>query len=132
MRIMKTMRLLSIALLALLVVPLSFAAKPDKAKVDKGVKQSESAQTRDMKAEHQMKEQQAEATAEEAKMKAEKHREKAKEAKGQAALEGKKDGQERKELGKGSEQGQAKRAENSRKWWKFWAKDSDTEKKSTD
>jgi uncharacterized protein with gpF-like domain len=32
----------------------------------------------------------------------------------------KKTEQERKELGKGSEQGQAKRAENSRKWWKFW------------
>jgi hypothetical protein len=29
--------------------------------------------------------------------------------------------QERKELGKGSEQGQAKRAEHSRKWWKFWS-----------
>ena len=28
--------------------------------------------------------------------------------------------QERKELGKGSEQGQAKRDENSRKWWEFW------------
>lgn len=28
--------------------------------------------------------------------------------------------QERKELGKGSEQGQASREEHSRKWWKFW------------
>lgn len=132
MRTMKTIRLVSFTLMALLVVPFSFAAKPEKDKIDKGMKQSESAQARDMKAEHQMKARQAEATAEEAKMKAEKHREQAKETKGQAALEGKKDGQERKELGKGSEQGQAKRAENSRKWWKFWAKDSDPEKKSTD
>lgn len=29
--------------------------------------------------------------------------------------------QERNETGKGSEQGQAQRAEHSRKWWKFWA-----------
>ncbi len=28
--------------------------------------------------------------------------------------------QERKELGKGSEQGQSSREEHSRKWWKFW------------
>jgi len=28
--------------------------------------------------------------------------------------------QERKELGKGSEQGQASREAHSRKWWKFW------------
>ena len=28
--------------------------------------------------------------------------------------------QERKELGKGSETGQQKREEHSRKWWKFW------------
>jgi len=27
---------------------------------------------------------------------------------------------ERKELDKGSEKGQEKRAENSKKWWKFW------------
>lgn len=33
--------------------------------------------------------------------------------------------QERKELGKGSEQGQLKRAENSRKWWRFWEKKKD-------
>jgi len=32
----------------------------------------------------------------------------------------KKAGQEQKELGKGSEQGQASREEHSRKWWKFW------------
>jgi len=32
----------------------------------------------------------------------------------------KKASQERKELGKGSEQGQASREENSKKWWKFW------------
>lgn len=34
--------------------------------------------------------------------------------------------QERNELDKGSEQGQAKRAEHSRKWWKFWSKDTPT------
>lgn len=28
--------------------------------------------------------------------------------------------QEQKELGKGSEQGQQKREQHSRKWWKFW------------
>ncbi len=28
--------------------------------------------------------------------------------------------QEQKELGQGSEQGQAAREEHSRKWWKFW------------
>ncbi|PWI34116.1 hypothetical protein DI392_07955 [Vibrio albus] len=28
--------------------------------------------------------------------------------------------QEHKELGKGSEKGQQKREENSKKWWKFW------------
>jgi len=28
--------------------------------------------------------------------------------------------QQRNELGKGSEMGQAKREENSKKWWKFW------------
>lgn len=38
----------------------------------------------------------------------------------------KKADQERKELNKGSEQGQAKRAEHSRKWWKFWGKDAPT------
>ncbi len=32
----------------------------------------------------------------------------------------KKSERERKELGKGSEQGQAAREEHSRKWWKFW------------
>ena len=32
----------------------------------------------------------------------------------------KKMGQEQKELGKGSDQGQASREEHSRKWWKFW------------
>ena len=32
----------------------------------------------------------------------------------------KKSESERKELGKGSEQGQASREEHSRKWWKFW------------
>lgn len=32
----------------------------------------------------------------------------------------KKQEQERKELGKGSETGQQKREEHSRKWWKFW------------
>lgn len=30
---------------------------------------------------------------------------------------------ERKELGKGSEQGQKSREEHSRKWWKFWGND---------
>ena len=33
---------------------------------------------------------------------------------------GKKADQERKEAGKGSEKGQTKREENSKKWWKFW------------
>jgi len=131
MGVMKTIRIISFTVLSLLVVPLGFAAKPDKGKSDQGMRQGETMEAHEKKAEKQMKQQQAEATAEEAKMKAEQHREKAKEAHGQAALEGKKDDQERKELGKGSEQGQAKRAENSRKWWKFWAKDSDTEKKST-
>lgn len=32
----------------------------------------------------------------------------------------KKSEQNRNELGKGSEQGQAAREENSKKWWKFW------------
>lgn len=32
----------------------------------------------------------------------------------------KKSEQSRNELGKGSEQGQAAREENSKKWWKFW------------
>ena len=32
----------------------------------------------------------------------------------------KKSEQTRKELGKGSEQGQTSRTENSKKWWKFW------------
>ncbi len=32
----------------------------------------------------------------------------------------KKANQERKEMGKGSEQGQQMREENSKKWWKFW------------
>jgi hypothetical protein len=35
-------------------------------------------------------------------------------------LYSKKADQERKELGKGSEQGQASREEHSRKWWRFW------------
>lgn len=35
----------------------------------------------------------------------------------------KKAGQERKELGKGSEQGQEMREQHSRKWWKFWGND---------
>jgi hypothetical protein len=33
---------------------------------------------------------------------------------------GKKADQERKEVGKGSEKGQTRREENSKKWWKFW------------
>lgn len=42
---------------------------------------------------------------------------------GAAELSGKKADQERKELGKGSEEGQTKRAEKSRKWWKFGSKE---------
>ncbi len=62
-------------------------------------------------------------------------KEKAKQEKEKAEKEAKEDAEEtlkeksnmkdktnaiRKEEGSGSEQGQAKRAENSRKWWKFW------------
>ena len=32
--------------------------------------------------------------------------------------------QERKEIGKGSEQGQASREEHRRKWWKFWEEEN--------
>lgn len=39
---------------------------------------------------------------------------------GQDKQAGKKATQERKEAGKGSEQGQQMRQEHSRKWWKFW------------
>ena len=42
------------------------------------------------------------------------------EASGLARQREKKAEQERKELGKGSEQGQASREEHSRKWWNFW------------
>lgn len=45
---------------------------------------------------------------------------KANEAAGLAKQREKKMEQERKELGKGSETGQQKREEHSRKWWKFW------------
>jgi hypothetical protein len=45
---------------------------------------------------------------------------KANEADGLAKQREKKIEQERKELGKGSETGQQKREEHSRKWWKFW------------
>ena len=45
---------------------------------------------------------------------------KAKDAAGLAKQREKKMEQERKELGKGSETGQQKREEHSRKWWKFW------------
>ena len=43
-----------------------------------------------------------------------------KDNKGMAKQAEKKAEQERKEMGKGSEQGQAARAENSKKWWQFW------------
>jgi hypothetical protein len=46
-----------------------------------------------------------------------------KEATGLAKQTAKKSEQERKELGKGSEQGQKARQEHSRKWWKFWESD---------
>jgi hypothetical protein len=39
---------------------------------------------------------------------------------GLAKQRDKKANQERKELGRGSEQGQQMREEHSRKWWKFW------------
>ena len=58
-------------------------------------------------------------TIQEAQIKAEKEMEAEKKAKEEKQM-AKKAEQERKELGKGSEQGQAKREENSRKWWKFW------------
>ncbi|WP_237062017.1 hypothetical protein [Microbulbifer zhoushanensis] len=48
------------------------------------------------------------------------HMEDAKDNKGMAKQAAKKAEQERKELGKGSEQGQAAREENSKKWWQFW------------
>ena len=42
------------------------------------------------------------------------------EPKGREMQQEKKMNQERKELGQGSEQGQQKREEHSRKWWRFW------------
>jgi hypothetical protein len=59
-------------------------------------------------------EEQAMARAEKAKAKEQKK------AEAMAKHAGKKADKERKEMGKGSEQGQAKREENSKKWWKFW------------
>ena len=40
--------------------------------------------------------------------------------KGMEKQQAKKSEQERKELGKGSEKGQAAREEHSKKWWQFW------------
>ena len=58
---------------------------------------------------------------EEKRLKAEEERMQAeKDNKGMAKQAEKKAEQERKEMGKGSEQGQAARAENSKKWWQFW------------
>ena len=47
-------------------------------------------------------------------------KEKSEEPPGLIKQQEKKQEQERKELGKGSEQGQKQREENSKKWWKFW------------
>lgn len=44
----------------------------------------------------------------------------AEQKKGMEKQDAKKPEQNRNELGKGSEQGQAAREENSKKWWKFW------------
>lgn len=127
---MKTTRLLSV--ITLLVLPLGLNAKPAAEKTDKGAKMSESAQTADAETLKKQKQQQGEAKAEKALKESEKEKDKAKEkvkkAEKEGDLEGKKADQERKELGKGSEQGQAQRAEHSRKWWKFWGKDGEAEK----
>lgn len=124
---MKTTRLLPLAILSLLVLPLGAQAKPDAA-TDKGGKPADvgglADKAKDKKPDVTAKTDEAKAKGEDAKAKSE---DAANEAKKQAALEGKKADQERKELGKGSETGQAKRAEHSRKWWKFWSSDKETE-----
>lgn len=124
---MKTTRLLPLAILSLLVLPLGVQAKPDAA-ADKGGKPADvgslADKAKDKKQDAADKTDEAKAKGEDAKTKAEDAGDAAKK---KAELEGKKADQERKELGKGSETGQAKRAEHSRKWWKFWASDKETE-----
>lgn len=55
-----------------------------------------------------------------AKSKIREHRNDDDRASGLAKQQDMKAGQEQKELGRGSEQGQEAREENSRKWWKIW------------
>ncbi len=129
---MKTSRIIPLSVLALLVLPFGLNAKPEFA--GKGDKMSESTPRKDdaktMADGAKGKAEKGKSKAEdEAKEKAEKAKvEKADaEKKAKAELEGKKAEQERKEIGKGSEKGQAQRAEKSRKWWKFWGGDKTAE-----
>lgn len=121
---MKMKHLLPLCVLSLLVIPLGHAAKPDapagpKPFASDGVNKKDADKARE-------KAEEAKAEAEKTKAETEKKAAEAKEKeKEKAELEGKKSDKERKELGKGSEQGQTKRAEHSRKWWKFWGKDEE-------
>lgn len=98
---------------AMLLPMTSQASKPDGVgKPDRAGQMKEDADSKEAEAKAK-----AKAEADKAKEKADKA---ADDATGLDKQKEKKAEQERKELGKGSEQGQAKRAEHSRKWWKFW------------
>ncbi len=97
----------------------ALAAKPETA--GKGTSKHEQMDTRhDMKNAHPKNKVEAKAepyrlTEEEQRQRAERQREAQENKQREQKTE-----QVRKELDKGSEQGQKARAENSKKWWKFW------------
>ncbi|HKK17395.1 MAG TPA: hypothetical protein VJ952_01830 [Opitutales bacterium] len=115
-------------LLGILVFALStvHAGKPEgvgKGKPDMKMSEKHTDKAKAAKSAAEEKAEEAEEKAEKAREKeaemAEEAREKADKAKEKAKASDKSDAI-RKEAGKGSETGQAKREENSRKWWKFW------------
>lgn len=114
---MKTTKFIPLAILSLLMLPIGLQAKPD---APGGGKPAEIGgavdKAKDMKPDAMPpKPHDVDDKADTVKNEVEK----------KADLEGKKDDQVRKEAGKGSETGQAKRAEHSRKWWKFWSSDKE-------
>jgi hypothetical protein len=117
-----TMKIFPIALttFGLLAATPSYAEKPAWAGQDKQTKEQVQSgmDEASQKAQHQHREQVKKAKGEKSQ-----HQHQAREKMGEAEAEMKQEGPqktERKEMGKGSEQGQSKREEKSKKWWKFW------------
>lgn len=103
-------------LTATLITTPALAAKPDSV-INKPNK--EMIEKHQSKAEEKAQRKQAKEAAREAKDDAAKDDEETNNKANKSSASDKTDA-ERKEAGRGSETGQQKRAENSRKWWKFW------------